>query len=262
MKGSTITSRKKHASVKNVVRKIVCLLLWLMIWWLTALLIREELLLPAPGTVLKTLFQLAAGTAFWRAVGGSLLHVAAGFLLALLLGCILAWLTHASKFAYDFFYPMLSTVKATPVASFIILALFWLPTSQIPVLTSFLMVLPAVWTNLYTGLAHLDADLLEMGKAYRYTRTMTLRYLYFPSVLPYLQAACLAGLGMAWKAGVAAEVIGRVRDSIGLYLIEAKLYLNMPDMFAWTIVTIFISVALEKAVAFLMGRLNRRWGYV
>lgn len=261
MKDSTTKSRIVFAAVKPAARKILCLLLWLGIWWVAALLIQEEILLPAPDAVLRTLVSLVGESFFWKAVGSSLLHVGMGFLLALAVGTVLGVLTHVSHFAYDFFYPALSVVKATPVASFIILALFWLPTQRLPVLISFLMVLPVVWTNVHMGLEQVDGPLREMGRAYHFTASQRLRYLYFPTVIPFLQAACLAGLGMAWKAGVASEVIGRVGTSIGTYLVEAKLYLNMPDLFAWTVVTVCISVSLEKILAYVLKRFARRWGY-
>ena len=64
--------------------------------------------------------------------------------------------------------------------------------------------------------------------------------------MPYLLTGCRLGLGLCWKAGVAAEVIGVPTGSIGEKLYHAKIYLNTPDLFAWTIVIILISFLFEK----------------
>ena len=73
-------------------------------------------------------------------------------------------------------------------------------------------------------------------------------------VLPYFLSACRLSLGMCWKAGVAAEVIGVPSGSIGEKLYNAKIYLNTPDLFAWTIVIIVISFVFEKCFLGIVSR--------
>ena len=82
--------------------------------------------------------------------------------------------------------------------------------------------------------------------------------IYVPSILPYFMAGCTTGLGLAWKAGVAAEVLAMPRNSIGLQLYNAKVYLETSDLFAWTLVIILLSMLLEKLLVALMRRLSTR----
>ena len=77
-----------------------------------------------------------------------------------------------------------------------------------------------------------------MAKVFRVNLRRQIRYIYVSQVLPYFLSACRLSLGMCWKAGVAAEVIGVPSGSIGEKLYNAKIYLNTPDLFAWTIVII------------------------
>ena len=85
-----------------------------------------------------------------------------------------------------------------------------------------------------------------------------LLYVYLPQIKPYLLSACSIGLGLSWKAGIAAEVIGIPDGSIGERLYEAKVYLSSADLFAWTVVVILISVLFEKLVMLLLKKSYQR----
>jgi NitT/TauT family transport system permease protein len=93
-----------------------------------------------------------------------------------------------------------------------------------------------------------------MAKVYRLSRWQKLRHLYLPSMRPFFSAAALSSIGLAWKAGIAAEVICRPQFSMGRELYESKIYLEMPDLFAWTIAVILLSMALEQLFRRLLAR--------
>ena len=141
--------------------------------------------------------------------------------------------------------PLMSVIKATPVASFIILALIWLGSSRVPSFITFLIVLPVVWTNLDVGLQKIDPQLREVVLVFRMPFFKRVKFLLIPSVKPYFVSACRTSMGLAWKAGVAAEIIAMPRDTIGTMIGEAKLYILTPEMFAWTITVILLSLLIE-----------------
>ena len=116
-------------------------------------------------------------------------------------------------------------MKTVPVVSFIILALLWIPTKYLSIVISFLMVLPVMYTNIQKGIDTTNIQLLEMAKTYRIGLFHTFRYIYIPAVFPFFLSACSIGLGLCFKSGIAAEVIGLPSHSIGEALYEAKLYL-------------------------------------
>ena len=166
------------------------------------------------------------------------------------LGIFLAVLAYWSKTVEILIAPVIAVVKSTPVASFIILCLIWIPSRNLSVFISFLMVLPVIYTNILEGIQQTDSKILEMAKVFQVNPGRKIRYIYVSQVLPYFLSACRLSLGMCWKAGVAAEVIGVSSGSIGEKLYNAKIYLNIPDLFAWTIVIIVISFVFEICVAF------------
>ena len=155
--------------------------------------------------------------------------------------------------------PYVLAIKAVPVASFIIICLIWMSTRQLAVFISFLMVFPVIYSNTLQGIKSADGALLEMARVYRVPFSRRLGYIYAPQVKPFLLSGCSVALGMSWKSGVAAEVIGVVGGSIGERLYEAKVYFQMTDLLAWTVVIVVCSVGFEKLVLWLLRRGFAAW---
>lgn len=227
---------------------------WVLVWWIAAIAIGQEILLPTPAAVAATLWRLWGTADFWQAVGLSLLRVLIGFVAAVAAGVLLAVLTARFRLLHALFSPLLHIVQAAPVASFIILAYFWIQLNWLPAFIAFLMVVPMVWSNVNQGIRQTDRRLLEMAAVYRLSRGKVLRHIWFPSVKPYFLAACTTGLGFAWKSGIAAEVICGPDYAIGSRLGDAKAYLEMPEVFAWTATVVVLSVLLERALLWLVRR--------
>lgn len=234
--------------------KIWAVIVWLLIWEVVARLIGQEILLVSPIAVLCRFFGLAVTKEFWKAVIFSFSRIIGGFFLALLAGTVLAGISSVSRRVKELLAPPIAVIKATPVASFIILILIWVSSRNLSVIISFLMVLPVVYTNVLQGIESTDRQLLEMAEVFQVTRIKKMRYIYALAVIPFFKTACSIALGLCWKAGVAAEVIGIPDGSIGEKLYEAKVYLETPDLFAWTLTIIVLSVCFEKVFLFFMDK--------
>ena len=87
-----------------------------------------------------------------------------------------------------------------------------------------------------------------------------LRGIYLPAVLPYFRSAVSLGLGLCWKSGAAAEVIGLPAGSIGEALYTAKVYFQTGDLFAWTAVIVTVSVIFERLFLRLVDAAVRKAG--
>ena len=198
-----------------------------------------------------------AGTsaAFWPAYGLNALTVGLGEAVAcLVLGVLLAVAAGRLRVLELLLWPYVTAIKSVPVASFIIICLIWMSTRQLAVFISFLMVFPVIYSNTLQGIKSADGALLEMARVYRVPFSRRLGYIYAPQVKPFLLSGCSVALGMSWKSGVAAEVIGVVGGSIGERLYEAKVYFQMTDLLAWTVVIVVCSVGFEKLVLWLLVR--------
>jgi NitT/TauT family transport system permease protein len=232
-----------------------------MVWTAASLCIANDLILVSPLRVLLRLSELAITVPFWLTIAQSFARIIAGFALGALIASMLAILASRFSLLFQLLEPLMLTVKSIPVASFIILVLIWISPANLAIIISFLMVLPILYTNVLKGIQNTDPQLLEMAAVFRISKLRKLRYLYVAQVMPFFVSGCSIALGMCWKAGVAAEIIGLPDDSLGEMLYNAKLYLNTADIFTWTLVIILISLVFEKlfmlGIRLLQKRLER-----
>ena len=248
---TTSTTRDKNTRLSPALR-LGAVAVWLLLWQLASMAVGLPLLLPSPLAVLLRLGQLCTGADFWLTVASSLLRILLGFLLGVLFGTALAGLCWRFRLIDVLARPLLGVLKSTPVASFIILALVWVKTTWLATVISFIMVLPLIYANVREGIDSADRQLLEMAQVFRLSRRKTFRYCYLPAILPFFLSAISSALGFAWKSGIAAEVLGRPARAIGSQIYDSKIYLETPDLFAWTLVVILLSVLLERlAVRFV-----------
>ena len=241
-------------SGKNKNIKIWAVLIWLVLWETAARAIGQEILLVSPVTVIRKLIEMAGQRDFWLSVLFTVCRIAGGFLSAFFAGVVLAWIGSFYRFIKELAAPFMAAIKAAPVASFIILLLIWVPSRNLSLMISFLISLPVIYTNVLYGIENTDKDLLEMAEVFEVPLRKRIWYIYLSETLPYLRAACSVSLGLCWKAGVAAEVIGIPAGSIGEKLYEAKIYLQTPDLFAWTLTIILLSICFEKVFLFIIDR--------
>ncbi len=244
---STLSRKPLETSVsRSSGIRLWAVILWLMVWQLGSQALGQEILLVSPISVLIRLFSLIRTSSFWGSIGFSLARISSGFLLAAFSGTLFAALAVRFVWFQQLLTPLILAIKATPVASFIILALIWIPSRNLSVFISFLMVLPVMYTNVLNGIQSTSKDLLEMARVFSLPAGRTIRYIYVSQVLPFFRSACTIGLGLCWKSGIAAEVIGIPDGSIGEKLYNAKIFLNTPDLFAWTLVIVVVSLCFEK----------------
>ena len=235
------------------------MLFWLVAWELAARAIDARIILVGPLEVLARLASLAATGEFWASVGVSLGRIGLGFLAAVFAGTALAALANRSTVVRELLAPVMGAMKAVPVASFVILVLLWVSSRHLSVVIALVMALPIVYTNVLEGIRQTDPRLLEMCDVFSVRGWDRVRLVYASQVLPYFRAAVTLALGLSWKAGIAAEVIGLPDFTIGEHLYDAKVYLDTPSLFAWTVAIVAISVALESLVRLLLDRAAARW---
>lgn len=244
-------------SKRKVLQTALIALIYLAVWEAVSLLVGKELLLPSPLSTLSRLAVLLTQGESWLYAGLTLLRIMAGYVIGVLLGILLAVLTARSAFAEALLSPLRAIVKASPVTSFILLALLWLSSNMVPLVISVLMVVPMVWTATAEAILQTDPRLIEMGKLFGLSRWKIVKKIYVPSVLPQFLAACTTSLGFAWKSGVAAEIIALPKQSIGYMLYQSKLRIETPDLFAWTLMIVALSMLLEWLLVRGMRRIRR-----
>ena len=233
---------------------------WLGVWEFASLIVDSQLILPSPGETLRAFLSLAGESDFYITALLSVCRISIGFISGLILGVILGVLCAFLKPADMIFAPLRSIIKSTPVSSFILLLLFWTDRELVPSFISMLIVLPVIHSGVYEGIKSTDPLLIQMANFYKVPRIKQIFTIYTEFVKTRLTASSATALGLAWKAGIAAEVLATPALSIGTELYESKLYLETENLFAWTALVILLSVILEKLMMLALHFAESRRG--
>lgn len=235
------------------------LLFWLSLWQIAALIINNSFLLPDIPETLSALLGIISegGGEFFFAVFLTLLRVLCGLVLGIAIGIALAVLSHHISAVRALISPMISVIKSTPVASFIIILWIMLSGDTLAIFVAFLMVMPIIWQNLMDGYDAIDGDLIEISTVYQLSFKTKMRVLVIPTLLKYLVPAIITSVGLAWKSEIAAEIIAYTRNSIGQHVNDAKYFMDYASVFAYTIVVIVLSIIFEKVAKFLLLRCEK-----
>lgn len=247
-------------AVKNKLITAGAILFWLLVWEIAARLIGKSVLLASPVEVIGRIFALLPEGNFRKSVFFTTGRVLLGFFLGTAVGIVFAAGAGKLPWLERMLAPLLSCIKSIPVASFTILALIWISSRNLSVLVSFLIAVPIVYSNLLEGIHALDKGLTEMAAIFRIPPLRRFFGVYLSQLLPCFRSASRLAMGLCWKSGVAAEVIGIPKGSIGEKLYGAKIYLETADLFAWTVVVILCSLLCEKLFLFLTDAAARRIG--
>ncbi len=240
--------KNKRSKIEMLVGTVFALALW----QAAAMLIDQQIILASPIQVAVRLGSIWREEDFLRSVLFSFLRILGGFSCGLVLGILFAVLAGRFRFIEVLLRPFITVMKTIPVASFIVVSLIWFGSDKLAIFISFVMVFPIIYTNVLGGIRSTDPQLLEMAKIFRVPHFKKLLYIYMPCTMPQLVSGCSVALGLAWKSGIAAEVIGIPDGSIGEKLYQAKLYLDTDDLFAWTVVIIALSIGFERLFTALL----------
>ena len=259
MKTQTNQTKNGEAILHRFLKFTLPLVFWLTVWELLSLLIGREVLLPSPLRTLARLVELVPTASFWMKTLSSLLRIGLGTIGGVLLGILLALLTTSLKPADLLLAPAIRVMRTVPVASFILLVLLWVRKDITPGVIAGMMALPLVWENTSAGLTAADPLLLEMADAYEMSAGRKWKLIRIPALMPHFLSALSGAIGLAWKAGIAAEVLCVPALAIGKEVYQSKLYLETVDLFAWTTVVVILSLAIEAVTKRLVVKAVAKW---
>ncbi len=242
-----------RTNYKRLLKNLITLAFILMLWQLSSAMIGKPVYYPSFTQTLASFCRLASQTHFWMMTAASLLRVIGGFLSALLIGVVLAFVAYLFPIVSDFIKAAMGVAKATPVASFIILAMIWMRTAYVPVFVAVLMIAPILFENTLYGIKSVEGQIIEMSRVYKIPTLTYLGKIVVPYTMPYLSAAIFSSLGIGFKAVVSAEILSHPIMGIGTDIYNAKIYLETPELFALTITVIVLSYMLEKLIVKLIS---------
>ena len=230
----------------------------LLVWEIFARVFGSSLIFPGPLPVFKRFIALVPSRRFLDALAGSFIRVIAGIAIAVPLGIAAGIAAGLDKRFRYFLQPLFSVISATPVISVILIVFLFLGSGRTPVFTAFLMVFPVMASNVIEGIKNTDSRLKELFISFRMSFGETLRYLYVPSIIPFILGGLRSSMSLCWKVVVAAEVIVQPLRSLGAGMQEAKTHLETPELFAWTAGTVIAAAFVQEIITLLVRRYDWR----
>lgn len=254
--------QQQPAQEQNRVKSALIILFWLVLWELANRVIDNRIILAGPIHIAEAMLVQIQQPDFWVTCGASFLRIAAGFILSFAAGFLLALVCYRFKLVRDFIEPVIVMLKTVPMISFVIMLLIWVGNQALTIYLSFLIVLPIIYTNTLQGLMNVDRSMLEMAEKFGLSRWKKFLYIYRPAFMPFVLSSCKLALGMSWKSGIMAEVIGTPKPSIGREMYAAKSYLQTANLFAWTVTVVILSAVFEQIFLALLRKLGGPSGSV
>ncbi len=242
------------SKINALLRVLFPLFSWLLIWQITSSIIDNSYFLPDISKTFSALFKIIFTVDFISVVLGTVFRVLSGLVIGIIVGTVLALLSNKFRWVYNFISPLISIIKATPVAAVIII--FWVMVDGdfLAILISFLMVMPIIWQNLITGLKSMSRELQEVCDVFEFSFIKRMRLFVLPSLTKFIVPAIITSVGLAWKSEIAAEIIAYTKNSIGQCINDAKYNFDTSEVFAWTIIVIAFSIILEAVTKKVLER--------
>ncbi len=239
---------------RKYIRTTLIVLIWLVIWQILAVIVNNSILLSGPVDTVKALIDLGTQPSFYLSVGATAGKVLIGFLIGLVTGTLLSVLSYRFSLVKDFLSPFVSVIKSIPVVSFIIIALIWAGSSNVTVIVSSVIAFPIFYKNILEGLSVTDKKVLDMAKVFQMKTSKKIRYIYLPSLSSHIKSAVSLAIGMAFRGGITAEVVGQPLRSVGNGLYRAKINLATSEMLAWTLTAVLAAFIIERLISFIVKK--------
>lgn len=235
--------------MKRIVLTCLSILLIPVAWQLLSWQMAQPQLIPSFPDLIRALLRLVYTPGFLVSIGTTCLRACVGLLLSLAAASITAFLLNRSEGIRLLFMPWLSLLRSVPVISFILLALIFLNPEMIPLLIAFLTMYPLLTENLLKGLMNRRDSWKILARQFHLNAWNRLFQINYPQLKPYLFSGLASAVGFGWRAIIMGEVLSQCVDGIGKRMKEAQVFIDVPELIAWTLVAIVLSWLTDKLIS-------------
>lgn len=215
--------------------------------------------LPTPFLVLENLLEATQSGELPYHLGVTLYRLAISFFLAMLLGIAIGLILGRYKKTSLFFDSWLIILLNVPALVTIILCYIWFGLVETAAIFAVVInKLPNVIVIIREGAKNLDETLIEMAKAYRFSRFQTLRHVIFPQLYPYIMASARTGLALIWKIVLVVELLGR-SNGMGYQIHLFFQLFDITSILAYTVSFIVVIQLIETTILKPLDKKSQRW---
>lgn len=231
------------------------ILFLIVLWQGIAMFVGQPELFPSVTDLAAGLFKLFKSGSFYTDLTLTILRGLMGFLIALTLALILATTALHHDFWKNFFHPLVVTIRSIPVISFVLIALLWISPPGLPVFIAFFTMFPILYQNILSGLEHTDKKLIEMSIVFRKTGLQRYVHIYLPAARALISSGMSTAMGFGWRAVIIGEVLAGPLHGIGTSMKKAQVFIDMPELLAWTVIAVLVSFIFDFIIKALTGKI-------
>lgn len=205
----------------------------------------NSLLMPSLKETFKAMGGILRDKAFYKAYFSTLARVFKAFLISVLPAAVLAVAAYACVPARKLAAVFVSALRSLPTMAILLMILVWSTPKKAPVIVAFLSLFPMLYTGFLSALFSIDEKYKRVCKVFCVPWHKRVFGMYLPQIAPQALRESAGALAFSVKLVVSAEVVANTFKSMGGTIQEAKIYLDMPRMFALTLLVVLTGLILE-----------------
>ena len=237
---------------------LITLVLGLVAWQALSLFFLP-VVFPGPIALLKRMAVIYSDPKSYVVVGETLLRIFEGFAISMVAGAVFGLLMGLKRNVEIFFDSWIMVLLTVPAVCWAFLSVLWFGVSDAaPILTIVLIVFPFVVMNVWAGTKAMEKNLIEMGTVYKADRSLMLRKVLIPQLMPYIFSSLRIALSLSWKIALVAEAFGG-GTGVGQELINWFQDTRVDMMLAWGVSFMIVMVAIDLLVFRLWARRSFAW---
>jgi len=250
--------RRLPDSIGRMLPGVLTLTAGLVVWKAISLFF-FPLFFPGPGLLLQRMIEIYSDPASYVVVEETLSRIFAGFVISMLIGTSLGLVMGLRRSIEIFFDSWIMVLLTFPAICWAFLSVLWFGLSQTaPIFTIVLIVFPYVAMNIWAGTKAVEKDLVFMARVYRADRSLMLRKVLIPQLMPYIFSSLRISLSLSWKIALVAEAFG-AGSGVGQQLIYWFQDTRVDMMLAWGVSFMIVMVLIDLLVFRTWARRTFAW---
>ena len=248
----------KKIILQTLLQTLVAIVFLVMVWAYLYFATANELLVPSLFDSMMKMRALLASGVFWVGLGMSVLRALSAFAISFVFALIFSVIAYLVPSFARFFAPIVSALRSLPVLAVLLILLSVLGASEAPVAVAFLSLFPMLYTAILNALMEINSDVIDISRVHGASIFHCVFYIYLPLSAPSKLREVGATLSFSLKVIVSAEVLANTAKSLGGMMQEAKIYAEMPQLFALVFITFLLGLLFELSLSLVSTAVEKR----
>lgn len=237
-------------------RSLITILILLILWTIAGEIVDNSIKLPLIFDVIVYMKELFFSFKFYEAFAYTLIRSSFGLILALGLAILIGLCSGLNKKFEEYFEPIYIILKSIPNISYILIVLIWTNSSFATCAISFMVMFPMAYANVLTGIKSIEKEYIDVLRLYAPSKIYAIFHVYLPLIQNYIFASFSNGLGLTFKVGIMAEILGSVSPGLGRQFQLCRINVDMIGTFAWTAWLIIFLICFETLIQKLKSKMK------